>query len=204
MTNFQSIDARYGEKNPIESGIELSVAVHNGTVMDIETTGLDGRSDEIVTFGFMSDSSLVVLQRKTKEKGRFYERLKEVLEKTPRPLYAYNASFERGFISGQLGLDLEMLDLFEPWAKKAQAGRKKWPKLEELVSEPEQYFGERTICGRDVPILWQMFLKDGDKGHLQKIIRHNQSDVLRSVFLLVCYDQFYKEHWGHFEKRFSI
>jgi uncharacterized protein YprB with RNaseH-like and TPR domain len=190
MGQFPRIDSKTDQKN---SAVDVTFCVQRGTVIDFETTGLDGRSDEIVTLGYMSDSRLCVLQRRSREKEEYYESLRHVLENAPRPLYAYNAGFERGFISGQLGLDMPITDLFEPWALKANMRRKKWPKLEELVSEPESYFGERAICGRDVPLLWHQFLIDGDESHLRKIVRHNQSDVLRSAFLLLCYSHFYQE-----------
>jgi hypothetical protein len=38
----------------------------------------------------------------------------------------------------------------------------KWPKLDELVSEPEEYFGEARVSGRDVPAIWRGV--PGDEG----------------------------------------
>jgi uncharacterized protein YprB with RNaseH-like and TPR domain len=64
--------------------------------------------------------------------------------------------------------------------------------LDELFSHAEQYFNEPVISGRDVPPLWRRYLNTRDDNYLQQIIRHNESDLLRELYLLVYYRDSYK------------
>ena len=48
------------------------------------------------------------------------------------------------------------------------------------------------MSGKDVPELWKKFLYTGDKIYLQQIIRHNESDLLRELYLLVYYRDSYR------------
>ena len=82
--------------------------------------------------------------------------------------------------------------MFQPWREKAERLYLKWPKLDELISHAERYFNEPVISGRDVPLLWERFLETGDKDYLGQIIRHNESDLLRELYLLVHYRDSYK------------
>ena len=59
-----------------------------------------------------------------------------------------------------------------------------WPKLEELISEPEDNFRERKITGRDVPVLWKEYLETGSDNVLGRIMSHCLSDMLSSMFII--------------------
>ena len=165
---------------------ELMLGIPQGTLIDIETTGLDIGRDEIVLFGYIQGSRLEIICRSSEEEAPFIAQLAELVTTLPRPFYAYNLSFEKGFLRAK-GIDIEGVDLFQPWKEKAEALYLKWPKLDELFSHAERYFNEPVISGRDVPFLWQRFLYTGDDNYLQQIIRHNESDLLRELYLLVYY-----------------
>jgi uncharacterized protein YprB with RNaseH-like and TPR domain len=64
--------------------------------------------------------------------------------------------------------------------------------LDELFSHAEHYFKEPVISGRDVTLLWQRFLYTEDDNYLQQIVKHNESDLLRELYLLVYYRDSYK------------
>jgi len=61
-----------------------------------------------------------------------------------------------------------------------------------LFTHAEHYFSEPVISGKDVPSLWEKFLKTGDRDYLQQIIRHNESDLLRELYLLMYYRDSYR------------
>ena len=170
---------------------ELMVNIPQGTLIDIETTGLDSNYDEIVIFGYVQGNRLEIICRTSKEEEPFIAQLAVLVPKLPQPFYAYNLSFEKGFLKAK-GMHIEGIDLFQPWKKKAEELYLKWPKLDELFSHAEHYFNEPVISGKDVPWLWQRFLHTGDKDYLQQIIRHNESDLLRELYLLVYYRDSYK------------
>ncbi|GAI36166.1 unnamed protein product [marine sediment metagenome] len=48
--------------------IDLLVGVWRGSVVDIETTGLNPAEDEIVTFGIIEDNKLQIIQRTSEDK----------------------------------------------------------------------------------------------------------------------------------------
>ena len=167
------------------------VSIPRGTLIDIETTGLNSDYDEIVVFGYVQENRLEIICRTSKEEDQFITQLAELVSKLPRPFYAYNLSFEKGFLRAK-GMNIEGLDLFQPWKEKAEELGLKWPKLDELFSHAEHYFNEPVISGKDVPRLWERFLHTGDKDYLQQIIRHNEADLLRELYLLVYYRDSYR------------
>jgi uncharacterized protein YprB with RNaseH-like and TPR domain/ribosomal protein S27AE len=179
-------------RNSITTRTELFVSIPQGALIDIETTGLNEGVDEIITFGFISGNRLSVIQRKVKDKQPFYDEIKGVLDGLSRPFYAYNCEFEEKFFKEQLGIQLKATDLMAPWRKLAEHKAKKWPKLEELVSEPEMYFGVTRISAKDIPTLWNAFLSGGDEKLLEMIMKHNKADLLRGLYLLVQYPHLYE------------
>jgi len=119
--------------------------------------------------------------------------LKEIVSKLKTPFYAYNGSFEKNFIKTQLDITKDVVDVFAPWRQKAESQGQKWPKLDDLVSEPETYLGIPRITGRDCPIIWKNFLKTKDRELLTPIMEHNKSDILRTLFLLIQYPELYEK-----------
>jgi len=97
----------------LSSKIDLLVGVWKGSVIDIETTGLNPASDEIVTFGFIEDNKLQIIQRTIKDKAEYYKELKEVVTDLKAPFYVYNGSFEKRFLQAQLGIEKEVVDVFD-------------------------------------------------------------------------------------------
>ena len=73
----------------------------------------------------------------------------------------------------------DFVDIMEPWKARAEAARRKWPRLDELISEPEDYFHQGKVSGRDVPRLWQSYKRTGYTAPLRVIMEHCLSDVLR-------------------------
>jgi len=169
---------------------QLMVSIPQGTLVDIETTGLDEIHDELVIFGYIHESRLEIICRTSKEERPFIAQISKLVSKLPKPFYAYNSSFEKRFLKAK-GINIEGIDLFQPWREKAEALNLKWPKLDELFGHAEHYFNEPVISGRDIPLLWGKFLETENKDYLQQIIRHNESDLLRELYLLVYYRDSY-------------
>lgn len=170
---------------------ELMLGIPRGTLIDLETTGLDVNHDEIVLLGYVQGSRLEMICRSLEDEGLFVGQLAELIPRLPGPFSVYNLSFERGFLQAK-GIQIEGVDLFQLWKEKADALRLKWPKLDELFSHAEHYFNEPVISGKDVPVLWRKFVDTREHGYLQQIIRHNESDLLRELYLLVYYRDSYK------------
>lgn len=174
-------------EKPYEYSLELLIGIPKGSLIDFETTGLNPHQSEIVTFGYIMGSSLKIIQRKDGSEENFLKLISYDLGKLPQPFYAYNAKFERDFIMARFEIDARFVDLMDPWKRKAAEKSIKWPKLGELISEPEEYFGERIIKGEDVPELWNKYLRTKNFEHLEPIIRHNKIDLLRELVLLIHY-----------------
>jgi hypothetical protein len=79
----------------------------------------------------------------------------------------------------------------KPWKVKAVLQGLKWPRLSELISEPQQYFEDRVVSGGDVPKLWKNYLRTGSQKNLTLIMQHNLSDLLREAILLLLHPEFY-------------
>jgi uncharacterized protein YprB with RNaseH-like and TPR domain len=167
------------------------VSIPQGTLVDIETTGLDSNHDEIIIFGYVERNYLRIICRTSDDEKPFIVQLAKLVPALPGPFYAYNLSFEKGFLKAK-GINIQGIDLFKPWKEKAEKLYLKWPKLDELFSHAEHYFSEPVISGKDIPMLWEKFLKTGNEDYLQQIVRHNESDLLRELYLLVYYRDSYR------------
>jgi uncharacterized protein YprB with RNaseH-like and TPR domain len=180
-------------KTEATSTYTLPLTIGKGSVIDFETTGVPGRdaNHEIITLGYLCRDKLTVIQRNSPDKTPYYTRLSETFNSIPRPFYAYNSSFERDVIRLELGieiLDQDFVDLMAPWKQKAMENGLKWPRLDELISEPEDYFQRDKVTGREVPLLWKQFLEDQrSERPLEMIVKHCASDVLREATLLLRY-----------------
>ena len=180
------------EQTIITTTIEMALGVNVGSLIDFETTGVPGKhpEHEIVTLGSLVRDKLHIIQRKSRNKEPFYGEVRRIVRELPRPIYAYNTDFEKSIIITELGIrakDSEFVDLMKPWREKASKSGIKWPKLEELISEPEDYFRERKTTGRDVPVLWKEYLETDNDNLLDRIMSHCLSDMLREMVLLIRY-----------------
>mgnify|MGYP002154993440 CR=1 FL=1 len=86
-----------------------------------------------------------------------------------------------------LGLKIKGVDLFQPWKELTGRRGEKLPKLDELATEPEEYFKLERTKGSDIPLVWEEYCETRQTELLKKIIRHNQSDLLRELYLLIHY-----------------
>lgn len=179
--------------NHIRTTMTLALSVQNGSLIDFETTGIPYRDSdmEIVTLGYFNQNQVVIIQRKTTDKKLFYDEIQTIIRDLPKPFYSYNTRFESDVISSELGIKLgsnDFIDLMDRWKKKADGQGLKWPKLDELISEPEDYFQETKIGGKDIPGLWKAFLSGGTETLLKLIMQHCLSDLLRETILLFRYN----------------
>ncbi len=179
-------------KNHIKTTISLALCINKGSLIDFETTGIPNRDreHEVITFGYFRLNELIIVQRKTKEKEPFYREIRETIRTLPKPLYSYNTRFEKDVIRIELKMEVaddDFVDIMQPWRKKAEESGLKWPKLDDLMSEPEDYFNDDKICGKDVPGLWKAYLSGGTENLLKMIMEHCLSDILRETILLVRY-----------------
>ncbi|MHA1327658.1 MAG: ribonuclease H-like domain-containing protein [Promethearchaeota archaeon] len=170
----------------------LVLGLKKGSLIDFETTGLftTNKEHEVITLGYLEDNKITIIQRSTKDKNLFYNEIKNILERLSKPFYCYNSKFEREVMEKELKLkidDFHFIDLMKPWRNKANKLNKKWPKLDDLISEPEDYFKENKVCGKDIPKLWKKYLASGDNSLLKKISDHCFSDILREMILLIRY-----------------
>ncbi len=116
---------------------ELPVAVKSGTIVDLETTGIQPSKSHIICLGCVFGTTLEIRakSRKATWKG-FYNHLRPVVKALPRPFHAYNAKFDKGFLKRHLGYRGSVIDLFEPWRSRAESRISKWPSLDELIRGP--------------------------------------------------------------------
>lgn len=166
---------------------ELLVSLLKGTIIDVETTGLNPDVNEIVTFGYLTENKVSIMQRVEASATEFYKAIKSKLSKLPHPFYAYNAKFDQMFLNSKLKRKTppEFIDIFKPWMERAELEGQKYPSLDELARLPRAYFKEKIIKGRDVPFLWAGYQKTKDKRKLSPIVRHCMEDLVQALFVLV-------------------
>lgn len=99
------------EKDAFVSRQELSVAVKAGTIIDLETTGVQPSKSHIICFGCICGTTLEirVRHRGATWKG-FYNHLRRVVKDLPRPFHAYNAKFDQRFLKRHLGYSESVIE----------------------------------------------------------------------------------------------
>ncbi len=184
-------------KDEVKSIFSLPLNVSEGSLVDFETTGIPGldSSYEVVTLGYLQGDTVTIIQRSAKDTEHFYRDARRILDDSPRPFYSYNTKFEKDVMQLELRMrvsETDFMDLMSPWKVKADEIGLKWPRLDELISEPEDYYGQGKITGRNVPELWSEYLSTGDQGVLKRIMEHCFSDILREATLLLRYPYYAK------------
>ena len=172
---------------PVPIGLyqkRLLVGLFDGAIMDIETTGLNPDMDDIITFGFLVENRVTVMQRIDASAKEFCEAAKSRISELPCPLYAYNARFEKAFLSSKLGVELDIVDIFQPWMERAESEGVKYPALDELARLPREYFREKPLKGEEVTFLWRSYQKTREKRKLSPIVRHCMEDLIQGLYVL--------------------
>jgi len=164
-----------------------------GTIVDIETTALKPTDGEMITLGVFFSDRITVFQRSDiSPEGKliFEQQVKNWTDFCPKPYYAYNKDFEEAWLGTRIHHDLmakwktgaeKMRQKGDPAESFSRFG--KWPKLSELVSFPQKYFGIEDIEGREVPLLWKEYKTTGDKAKLTSIVNHNLCNLVSAACL---------------------
>lgn len=152
-----------------------------GTLIDIETTGLNPDTDELVTFGAITGSRLYIIQRTGEEAKDFLNRIRKEVENCQSPFYAYYCPFE----SKWLDIPLSRWQEIQPY---------EYAKKEDMISISQEVRKDSLHTGKRVPEFWNRYLRLRDDhpqeaaNILQKIMEHNKTCLLKELSLLVCRD----------------
>jgi len=139
----------------------------DGTIIDIETTGLPEEGAEVITLGTVSGSELQILQRTDEED--FSKTIKPILLRLPRPFYAFNKSFEERMLRVPIERELQA----ESYEKKARAI---------AVSRLPDPFSGNGFHAIDA---WHKYVATKKLHFLAPIMDHNESDLLLETCLLI-------------------
>ena len=143
-----------------------------GVVFDIETSGLDEYSDEIVSYGIVKNNKVKIVCRLKASEEELLQKLREDLEDV-KVMYVFYAPFEEKFLRIRFSdwddIGIEIRDL------KQMRGR-----LTDIV----RYSWGDSFDGSDISGLWHNWKERLSFGSLTAIIHHNFADVMRSVTLL--------------------
>ena len=162
----------------------LRAALVEGAIINLETTGLDSDTDDIIAFGFLERNVMTVVQRIEADRAEFYGIIRDKLADLAQPIYAYDARFHEAFLLAKLRIPVEIVDISQPWQQRARTEGRRYPSLDELASVPRQYFGEIVVPDRQVRLLWASYLKTGDKRKFTPIVRHCMEDLRQALYLL--------------------
>ena len=163
---------------------ELRVALVEGAIINLETTGLDSDTDDIIAFGFLERNTMTVVQRIEANRSEFYDIIKEKLSNLAQPIYTYDARFHEAFLLAKLHMPIELVDILESWRDRARAKGMRYPSLDDLASVPRQYFAEIVVPDRQVRLLWASYLKTGDKRKFLPIVRHCMEDLRQALYVM--------------------
>lgn len=163
---------------------ELPVALVEGSIVNLETTGFDCDVDDIISFGFLEHNILTVVQRVESKSDDFYNTIREKLSHLAHPLYAYDAQLHEAFLLTKLHIPIKLVDISQPWRERARTEGRSYPSLDDLTSVPREYFNEAVVPERQVRLLWASYLKTGDKRKFTPIVRHCMEDLRQTLYLL--------------------
>ncbi len=163
---------------------ELQAALVQGTIISLETTGLDPERDEVIAFGFLKGNNITVILRVEAEPAEFYNVVREKLSDLCPPIYAWDTHFHEGFLLAKLHTTVELVDIFQPWRERARAKGLSYPTLDKLVSVPREYLGEEVVSEQRVRSLWKNYVRYQDKRSLLPINRHCMEDLRQALYIL--------------------
>jgi len=154
-----------------------------GSVIDVETTGLNPETDDIITMGILQKDRAVIHQLTTPLYEPFKTYCHNRATRTPLPRYAYNTGFESQF-----------LNIKEGWHDLTQYAERRgydWNNPDydpyirvHLTDCTCSVFKEPNITGADVPHTWQEWLNTHKPETLSKITLHCLADLLRTRQLI--------------------
>src|SRR5579863_4670261 len=104
----------------MEVRVDLLVGIPKGSIVDVETTALEPKEGDLISFGWIQGDRLTILLRTSESAAEYYRNLRETVARLPEPFYAYNAAFERSWVETKLGLRPQVVDLMAPWAERAR------------------------------------------------------------------------------------
>jgi len=202
----------YAERRDIEPGLEKLSGVGLRRIgwsgrpfdarrclfLDTETTGLSGGAGTVaflVGVGFLEGNSFVIeqyLMRDYSDEPELIDRLAERMDKFDCVCTFNGRTFDMPLLEARFTMcrmrhrwrELENLDLLHPARRlwKLRLGSCRLSRLEEFVLGMERV---DDLPGSEVPQRYFDFLKTGDMGLLEDIIRHNKQDIASLATLLV-------------------
>lgn len=138
--------------------------------LDIETTGLDKKNDDITLIGVYDGSNVKSFVRKD------FLKFKEYISSFPMIVTFNGSCFDLPFISSKLGIKFDQLhvDLRFAFSKLGiTGGLKRIERMFELERSPET----RNLDGLDAVHLWHKYV-NGDDNALELLKKYNAEDVI--------------------------
>ena len=163
----------------IEISIRTNPHLPEGTIIDLETTGLRPRWNHIVTMGLYKDDKIRIFQLVKPEYDRFWNLCHNIAQKQPRPLYAYAAHFERDFLKIPDGWK----DLTRYYEVDDYYPIRNF-RLIDVTTYPYNSQADYDIDGKDVPKKWAEWLFDKNLKSLMEISYHCMIDLIRERQLI--------------------
>lgn len=138
-----------------------------GTILDVETVGLNPKLNGMFTYGRLSGGSIRIAQAENEaDCEALAAELKRMWQTLPRPIYAYNRKFVEGWISSAIGAEARIdIDTMNAWKSAADQQSLKWPRLRELIRPPVFYY-RWGIADRD---------RERDVGTMRRTMRRARS-----------------------------
>ncbi len=138
--------------------------VLQGSIVDIETTGLSPKIDSVITVGLVHNNVCEIFQRT--HEADICQLLDQKLRSLPRPIYAFNKRFEESFLGIVVDRELQS----RPFESRNEAIQ---------VSGVCDPLGS----GLRVPGEWWAYAVDRGLYHLNRIIAHNLADLRHELCL---------------------
>ncbi|MFW9928558.1 MAG: DEAD/DEAH box helicase, partial [Candidatus Thorarchaeota archaeon] len=167
-----------------------AIKLKEGTIIDLETTGVDPNTSDLVSLGILNESNSIVLFNYAKyNKHSFGLMVKDILQQLSfPPFYSYNINFEKKFLP-----NIEFLEI-NSFIDGYRARRK------EIYLPHDSDPGK----GKNVPIWYSLFLSGGDEKkrrlYRRLILLHNHACLINQLaFICTHYEKITKlMKWGEF------
>ena len=157
---------------------KVDTPLSQGSIIDIETTGLDPSTDNIITLGIIKKKHLLLYQLVHEDSyKRFWSLCNRLAKAQPTPRYGYACHFEADFLRIKDDKWTDLTQYFEidyndfiPFRRYTLADVTHHPFRDEPID----------ISGSEIPGEWQQYVTSRNKIHLTNIIYHCYCDMLRT------------------------